>query len=104
LSGLRLPERATYWIKTGEDGLGGKTWDAGITVDARKASVIKEVIMPDGKIELTNSAFYTRVFIPPEAYVVLGDFNGDAEPSSGAKRVLKAVETPSMNTTRMALV
>lgn len=94
----------TYWPVTANDGFGGKTYSVGVKVSARIANRSEEVITEEGKTILTSNAIYTRVAIPPEAYVVEGDYEGDAAPPSIAKRVMKYTKNASMTDMHMVLI
>lgn len=104
MSGFKTPNFVTYWPVTANDGFGGKTHSAGVKVAARIANRSEEIITEEGKTILTSNAIYTRIAIPPEAYIAEGDYEGDANPPSVAKRVMKHVKNSSMTDMHMVLI
>lgn len=95
MSRFKLPQKITYWMPTANNGTGGKTWAAGITIAARIAPVDETVFTPEGKEQKATKAIYSRTDIPVGAYVIEGTHAGTT-PATGAQLVIKSASNTTM--------
>ena len=103
MSRFKLPQKVTYWIASGVNTTGGKTWNAPISTAARIANISKLIFTPQGKQQHATRAIYTRDDIPLGAYVVEGEIT-DAAPTSEAQQVIFATNNATMSDMNKALV
>jgi len=107
MSSFKTPQTITYWLPGALNGSGGKVWAVGVKVAARVATKVKEVIGPDGSKQLTTNAIYSRVDIPIDAMIAVGDYEGQAAPepqSTKAKSVIFRVTNETMSDMFMVYV
>lgn len=104
MSATDLPEIITYWLPTGNNGTGGKTWSAGVATPARVARVSRGATDQQGKTVTFNDAVYAETEIPVGAYIFLGDGDGVPEPVEGSRRVIDATSNPTMSTLSRMLI
>jgi len=101
---LSLPQTITYWLSTGSNGTGGKTWAVGKVVTGRIASVGEEFFTDEGKKIWGNQAVYATVLIPEGSYIVEGDHESVAAPIATARQVIKTSTNPTMSTMNKMLL
>lgn len=104
MSSFALTQEATYWLPLTNNGTGGKTWVAGVKVDARIAPNNDVVFDAEGKEHTANKAVYTRVNLPLGAYVIEGNNALVAAPVSGSQQVIKSTSNPTMTDMFRALL
>lgn len=104
MSRFRLPQKITYWLKTGNNGTGGGTYDAGVVVAARIATVDEQVFTGEGKQVMARKAVYTRVNIPTGSQIIEAEHSGVAAPVKGSQLVIKASNNPTMSDMSRALL
>jgi len=97
LSATNLPEVATYWIADSVGGAGAKTFAVGVTTAARHKDATIELSERPGKQDVSKRVYYTKVVLSVGDYIALGDFSGDADPSTDAKEVLQIRHNPTMS-------
>lgn len=84
MSNFPLPETITYWVATYPVGGGQVEYGLGISVPARIASKVEEVITNEGKEpKISRIAVYTEADIKTDYMLVEGDYDG--EPTSTPK-------------------
>lgn len=104
MSMFDLDQEVTFWIPATNDGMGGKTWDAPVKVEARIAPTSDIVFTAEGKEIRANKAVYTRTDLPEGAYVIEGDSTGNPTPVDTAQQVIKAASNPTMTDMFRALL
>lgn len=104
MSSFDLDQEVTFWLPATNNGTGGKTWVAGVKVDARIASTSDIVFTAEGKEIRANKAVYTRTDLPEGAYVIEGDNALVAAPVDGAQQVIKAASNSTMTDMFRALL
>ena len=98
-----LPTKITYWLPTGNNGTGGKTWATPVTINGRIAEVAEEFFEDEGKKVWANKAVYALTRIPTGGYIIEGIYS-DASPVAGAQKVCKVSSNPTFtNYNRMLL-
>ena len=104
MSQFNLNEQITYWLIASQEVSGGKVFDAGVLIDARTAVNVEQITTPEGKAVMSKNAIYTRVTLPAGTYVLIGDAEGQAAPTSGAEEVLLSIEIPAVTNMSKALI
>jgi len=94
-----LPEQVTIWLRTGSDGLGGITWSAPVTYDARIAYSQQKFTDINGDTVVSSAVCYTEAPVTAEqlrdgVYAWFGESTAVAPPAA-ADDVRALSHTPS---------
>jgi len=102
---VKLPQKITYWLPTGDNGTGGKTWASGVVVPARITVIAAEQVFDsEGKAVMANKVVYANIPLPIGAYLVEGENKNIAAPTSGSQMVVMLSSNPTMTSlSRMLL-
>lgn len=100
---IELNEEITYWTVSGNDGT-GVTFNAGVKVPSRSASHTEMFMEENGKRVQTRYAVYTKVLIPEDSYIFLGDAEGELSPVAGSRVVVGTSEDKTMTTLRRMII
>lgn len=92
-----LPQKITYWLKTGNNGTGGSSYAAGVVTDARIADTDDLIFTSEGKQVMARKAVYTRVRVPAGSQIIEAEHEGAAIPVDGSQLVIKASSNASMS-------
>lgn len=91
---LKLDDEMTFWVPTGNNGTGGKTWTVGAKTDAKLADTNEIVNEPNGKQIKASKTVFSKVDTPVGSYVIEGDQSGFVEPTDDAQQVIKFIKNP----------
>ena len=89
-----LVQKVTYWLPTGNNGTGGKTWSAPVTINGRISEVAEEFFEDEGKKVWANKAVYAKTRVPTGGYIIEGTYTS-ASPVSGAQTVMRVSSNPT---------
>jgi hypothetical protein len=101
---IALTEEITYWEPGANDGTGGITWNAGITVPARVSDKVMVTVGQDGKNISTRYAIYTEAEIKPKSMIFVGNASGQASPTADARMIVELSAVTSMTSLRRYLI
>jgi|14_taG_2_1085336.scaffolds.fasta_scaffold02459_8 hypothetical protein len=85
---IKLPQTITYWLSTGTNGTGGKTWAAGVQIAARISQVHEEFFDNEGKKIWVRQAVYANTSVPVGSYIVEDTKSGVSAPTADARQVI----------------
>lgn len=97
MSRFKLPQKITYWLKTGNTGTGGSIYAPGVVIAARIADSDDTVFTSEGKQVMARKAVYARVRIPVGSQIIEAEHKNAAAPVDGSQLVIKASSNPTMS-------